>query len=320
MFAKKSHVLRPLVVAVSAGLLLAVLGCQDRKTRPAAVIKPSAVAEAPKTDPADGIGNPRSAGDGGSPTAPTVSGNDAVTDYLKPVARPARINGEDGVQRDTNAHDVFVTPVYVKGSSWFKNCVAGRIGGAQRRLFGCSHFETPRLPNEGPLKIGTSYGIPLSAGNQKFDLSFISYKPEVKPCSQIPDKQAKSTTGSCPGEMEQTPFAERASGQKSPYMLCVKSGNVLVVAFEDQTDALFEKFKTAKAGLKLEGGGSPALFPDAKKLFASEVVNAAYQDKAGKTVTEAELRSRYGVDFADVIVQIDLGTSGNTLAGFEECN
>jgi hypothetical protein len=299
---------------------LLATGCQERKQRPHAVIKPSSAAPGgPKSD-SDPTKNP--------PGGPVASDAEAAADYLTPVKRPARIIDNAGKERATNDHDVFVTPVYLKSSAWFKSCVIGAVGTSPERLFGCTHADAVRLPKEEPLKLRTSYGVPVDAGDQTFAFSLWSFSPEVKKCEDLPDQKSKSSTGSCPGEMAQAPFAKRLTSNAKEHFLCTRSGSTLIIAYEDQSDgpsaggeaSLFAKYKEAKANLTLEGSGAKAwVFPDVRKLFASETTNAQFKDTKGGVVLEQDLRQKYGVDFVDVIVQIDLGTSGNKLAGFEDC-
>lgn len=306
----------------SAVLTLVGAGCQQRRQRPSAVL-------VSKEQPGGGDSKPRGGGtEGGGGTGTRDSGGAGkALDYLTPVPRPGKISVGSGNVRDTNEHDIFVTPVHVKDNAWFKSCVIGSVGSDSARQFGCSQAETPRLGSETKLEARTSFGIPLSSGGQKIVLELWSYKPEVKKCSEIPDKQDKSTTESCPGSLAQDPFAKRKTSEAKQHFLCTRISNTLVLAYEDQESGrtasgelgLFDKYRTAKEGLTMKGGGQAWIFPDVRKLFSSEVTAALFQKSDGTEVSEGELRAKYGVDFTDVIVQVDLGSSGNALAGFEDC-
>lgn len=291
------------------GLCVFPLGCNTKKERKGVILPP--VKPGASSDPTKGNGE----GNPGASVQPGGAGAEAS--YFNPRRRPTTItvNGKD---RPVNNNDIFITPVYVKAEAWFRTCVRS-ITGAVSFGVGCSLADaSPKPPAEMPaLALDKPVGIPLDKGGQKIALTFESFKSAVVKCGETSARQT-STTGNCPGAVNAVSFDIRSTAAATSAIKCAKAGDVLVVFYEDQETSVIEKNNTLRAGLKTAAGAAP-LLPNLKDIFSDPPLAAIYTDTKGAIITEQDVRKKFGVDFQDVILQVDLGSAGNSVAGLESC-
>jgi hypothetical protein len=290
-------------------LVFTATGCNTKKERKGEIIPPGK----------PGASNEPYKVTGGGEQGPVVSpGGTGAENYFKPRKRPATIN-VDGKDRPVNNNDIFVTPVYVKSEVWFRTCVKA-ISGANPLGIGCSLADaSPKPAADMPaLAVDKAVGIPLDKGGQKITLTFESFKSAVIKCSD-PSARKTSTTGNCPGAVDSVSFDVRSTATANSVIKCAKSGDILVVFYEDQETALVEKNNSYRAGLKAASGSAP-LLPNLKDIFSDPSLTASYTEAAkGAQITEQDVRKKFGVDFQDLILQVDLGSAGNSVAGLESC-
>jgi hypothetical protein len=292
-----------------SGLVFTSVSCNTKKERKGEVIPPGKPGASTAPNNVTGGGNQET---GGTP------GGSGAGSYFTPRKRPANIT-VDGKSRPVNNNDIFITPVYVKSEAWFRTCVKA-ISGASPLGIGCSLADaSPKPPAEMPaLVVDNAVGIPLDKGGQKITLTFESFKSAVVKCTDSSARKT-STTGNCPGAVDSVSFDIRSTATANSVIKCAKSGDVLVVFYEDQETALVEKNNTFRGALKSTTGSAP-LLPNFKDIFSDPPLTTSYSDAAkGTQITEQDVRKKFGVDFQDLILQVDLGSAGNSVAGLESC-
>jgi hypothetical protein len=291
------------------GLVFTVAACNTKKERKGEIIPPGKPGASTTPNNVTAGGNQET---GGTP------GGSGADNYFKPRKRPSNIS-VDGKERPVNTNDIFITPVYVKAEVWFRTCVKA-ISGANPLGIGCSLGDASPKPatDMPPLTVDKPVGIPLDKGGQKIALTFESFKSAVVKCTDASARKT-STTGNCPGAVDSISFDTRSTATANSVIKCAKSGDVLVVFYEDQETALVEKNNSFRAGLKNAAGSAP-LLPNLKDIFSDPPLTASYTDAAkGAQITEQDVRKKFGVDYQDLILQIDLGSAGNSVAGLESC-
>lgn len=305
------------LVIILAGLS-ALNACEAKKRqRPAANVIPSA--KPPEGAPTDAGGGSQSPGGVNSAGAP-------ADDYFVPFQRP-----EVFENRPTKDTDIFYSTVHYKsaGESWFKSCASIQVG-KQVKGVGCSH------PGQGEdsqpeFKKRQIWGFAPESANQSLELIFTTFRPKVVKCGTPEATSSNSTTDLCPGPMSSVSLPERRSTSHGGALKCLKNGRVHVIFYEDQSQGEvdpeskkplynnFERNIEARSRLKMQDGGAVPHFSDLRRIFEPSVLNAVYKDESGNSVTEKQLRGQFGIDYGDVIIQIDLGNAGHKLLGFEDC-
>lgn len=252
--------------------------------------KPSAT---PTVDPGD-PGNPN----GNNPGQPVTPGGDAS--YMQPLQRPA----------DVQADEIVFTPVYIDGGAWFKTCVAAKAQGKIGNV-GCTISAGSHLSKDAPLfELNRSVRWKPQSTGQAVELEFYTYRPT---------STANCSAAGCPGPFAESPALTKVSGSAPETLKCVRSGSVLVFFFDDQADQKVSSDSAFRAGLSAESGAVPSM-PFLRNLTDEGLLNAVYSGNPdGGTISERDVRRKFGIDYDEVILQVDLGSGNYTIKGYESC-
>lgn len=219
--------------------------------------------------------------------------------YMQPLQRPL----------DVQADEIVFTPVYVDRGAWFKTCVAAKAQGKVGHI-GCTVSAGSHLSADAPLfEINSSVRWKPQSTGQAVELEFYTYRPiSTGGCSQA----------GCPGPFAAAPALTKTSGSTPATLKCLKSGAALVFFFDDQDDSKFSSDAAFRSGLSAVGTVPP--MPFLRNLTDEGLLNAVYSFNSERgTISERDARRKFGIDFDEVILQVDLGSGNYTVKGYESC-
>ncbi len=286
--------LRMLVSLLAAGFLIG--GCDDQP-KP----KPPKKDSNPEVTPTPGPGND---GTGNQTTGNNPDGNPTTNegdaDYMKPIPRPSSV--------EDNA--IVFTPVYLDTKAWWKTCVVVRVsGGTGSGNIGCLH------------ESGTAGGSPIPEFKVNESIQWTppsaGQKVELEVQVFLPSNTDNCDSSGCTGGYRSTEaHSKRSSDTDVGTIACVKSGNALVFFLDDQPESKAALDRQERASYS----GAPSR-PYLRNLLDTGKLSETFTNSSnGNTITEQELRKKHGLDFDEIVLQVDLGPSGHTIAGFENCN
>jgi hypothetical protein len=231
---------------------------------------------------------------------PSTGGQLGDAGYMRPLQRPT----------DTKPDEIVFTPVAIDSAAWFRTCVVAKAQGNSGNI-GCTIVGGSHLSTDAPLfELNRSVRWKPQTSGQSVELEFYTYRPT---------STANCSTSGCPGPFSPSPSLTKLSGSVPETLKCLKSGSVLVFFYDDQDDSKVASDVSYRSSLSAEVGSVPA-GPNLRNLTDQALLDAVYLgDPERGSVSERDVRRKYGIDFDELIMQVDLGTGNYSIKGYESC-